>query len=79
MATTGRLSGSDRSTVLPSPDERVTDSDRERAIEELRAHLLAGRLTASEFETGVASLQRALTRRDIADVMVGLPAVPSLG
>lgn len=78
-ATTGQLTVSTHTVMLPSPDERITDADRERAIQELRQHMLAGRLTAAEFETGVDSVHRAITRGDVAAVMTGLPAIPSIG
>jgi hypothetical protein len=73
----GAIQGSaaTRQPVPPSPDERVSDADRERAIEELRQHMLAGRVTAAEFETGVGSLHRAVTRGDVATVMTGLPTI----
>ena len=77
-ATTGQLAAT-QAAILVSPEERVSDADRERAIEDLGQHMLAGRLTAAEFETGVASLHRAVTRADVAGVMTGLPAIPPVG
>jgi hypothetical protein len=73
-ATTGQLTVSSQAAV-PSRAERLSDIDRERAIEALRQHMLAGRLTTTEFETGVGSLHRAVSRGDVAAVMTGLPAL----
>jgi hypothetical protein len=77
-ATTGQLSGSTQTPAIPSPDERIADSDRERAIQELRQHMLAGRLTAPEFETRVGSLHQAVTRADLHSVMADLPLRPTV-
>lgn len=78
-ATTRELVGLAPRPVVGSLDERIADSDRDRAIEELRHHMLAGRLTASEFETRVDTLHRAVTRRDLHSVMGDLPAGPTVG
>lgn len=75
-ATTGQLS---QASAKASPDERIADSDRERAIGDLRQHMLAGRLTASEFETRVGSIHEALTRGDLQAVMADLPLRPAVG
>lgn len=74
-ATTGQLSASQIAT-LPSPDERIADTEREHAVEELRQHMLAGRLTTSEFEARVGSVHQAVTRRDLQAVTADLPRQP---
>jgi hypothetical protein len=57
----------------PSPDERITDADRERAIEELRGHMLLGRLTPDEFEERIGSAHAARTRADLDVLSADLP------
>jgi hypothetical protein len=57
----------------PSPNERITDADRERAIEELRGHMLLGRLTPDEFEERIGSAHAARTRADLDALSADLP------
>ena len=56
-----------------SPDERITDADRERAIEDLRGHMLVGRLTPDEFEERIGSAHAARTRADLDRLSADLP------
>jgi hypothetical protein len=60
-------------TLGSSPDERITDADRERAIEELREHMLVGRLTPDEFEERIGSAHVARTRADLGRLSADLP------
>ena len=69
------MSGSESgSTTATSPDELVSDADREQAIEELRRHLLEGRLSAEEFEDRLGAVHHARTRADLDAVRTGLPS-----
>lgn len=71
------MSGSESgSTAAASPDELVSDADRDQAIEELRGHLLAGRLSAEEFEDRLGAAHHARTRADLDAVRAGLPSTP---
>jgi hypothetical protein len=63
--------------TLPRPDERVADSDRDRAIEELRHDLLAGRLSAGEFEFRIEAVHKATTWADLDAVRADLPRRPA--
>lgn len=72
----GSIQGAAAASAPPpvsSPDELVSDTDREAAIDELRRHMLAGRLTTEEFEQRVAAAQAARTRAHLDAARLNLP------
>jgi class 3 adenylate cyclase len=54
-------------------DERVSDAERQQVIDVLRAHTGAGRLTLDEFSDRAGEVFAARTRRELNNVLEGLP------
>jgi class 3 adenylate cyclase len=59
--------------VVESGDVRIGDDDRQRVIDELSRHTGQGRLTLDEFAELAGRVYAARTRRDLDDVLAGLP------
>ena len=55
------------------PDVRASDAERERVVEQLRDHALAGRLTVDELDERSARAYAAVTRSQLAGLLVDLP------
>jgi hypothetical protein len=64
--------------IVLSPNDLISDADRERASDGLREDLLAGRLTPEEFEERIGAVHTARTRSDINAVRVDLPSRPAV-
>jgi class 3 adenylate cyclase len=61
------------SPVVESGDVRIGDDDRQRVIDELSRHTGRGRLTLDEFAELAGRVYAARTRRDLDEVLAGLP------
>jgi class 3 adenylate cyclase len=61
------------SPVVESGDVRIGDDDRQRVIDALSRHTGQGRLTLDEFAELVGRVYAARTRRDLDEVLAGLP------
>jgi class 3 adenylate cyclase len=61
------------STVVEPGDVRIGDDDRQRVIDGLSWHTGAGRLTLDEFAELAGRVYGARTRRDLDEVLAGLP------
>ncbi|HYZ99765.1 MAG TPA: DUF1707 domain-containing protein [Acidimicrobiales bacterium] len=59
--------------MVESGDVRVGDADRQAAIDALRRHTGEGRLTLDEFSDRAGRAYAARTRRDLDQVLEGLP------
>lgn len=59
--------------MLPAPDLRVSDADRDEAVELLREHRMTGRLDAEEHEERVAEACGARYGRDLEHALRELP------
>jgi class 3 adenylate cyclase len=59
--------------VVESGDVRIGDDDRQRVIDALSRHTGQGRLTLDEFAELAGSVYAARTRRDLDEVLAGLP------
>jgi uncharacterized protein DUF1707 len=58
---------------VPSPELRISDSDREAALTALGEHLSAGRLDIDEYGERSAKVTAAKTRGELAEVFIDLP------
>jgi class 3 adenylate cyclase len=61
------------SSVVESGDVRIGDDDRQAVIDALSRHTSEGRLTLDEFADLVGRVYTARTRRDLEEVLAGLP------
>ena len=61
------------SPVVESGDVRIGDDDRQRVIDALSRHTGHGRLTLDEFAELAGRVYAARTRRDLDEVLAGLP------
>jgi class 3 adenylate cyclase len=61
------------SPVVEPGDVRIGDDDRQRVIDALSRHTGEGRLTLDEFAELVGRVYAARTRRDLDEVVAGLP------
>jgi class 3 adenylate cyclase len=59
--------------VVESGDVRIGDDDRQRVIDALSLHTGRGRLTLDEFAELAGRVYAARTRRDLDEVLAGLP------
>jgi class 3 adenylate cyclase len=59
--------------VVESGDVRIGDDDRQRVIDALSRHTGQGRLTLDEFAELAGRVYAARTRRDLDEVLAGLP------
>jgi class 3 adenylate cyclase len=59
--------------VVESGDVRIGDDDRQRVIDALSRHTGHGRLTLDEFAELAGRVYAARTRRDLDEVLAGLP------
>jgi class 3 adenylate cyclase len=59
--------------VVESGDVRIGDDDRQRVIDALSRHTGRGRLTLDEFAELAGRVYAARTRRDLDEVLAGLP------
>jgi len=62
--------------VSETPALRASDADRERAIVLLREHAVAGRLTLEEFTERMSAASRAVTKAELDELTLDLPAAP---
>jgi class 3 adenylate cyclase len=60
-------------SVVESGDVRIGDDDRQRVIDALSRHTGQGRLTLDEFAELTGRVYAARTRRDLDEVLAGLP------
>ncbi|WAL64966.1 DUF1707 domain-containing protein [Amycolatopsis cynarae] len=58
---------------VPSPEMRVSDSEREAALAALGEHMGAGRLDIDEYGERSAKVSTAKTRGELAEVFADLP------
>jgi hypothetical protein len=63
--------------VEASANVRVSDQEREQTAAVLRDHFAAGRVTQDELNDRVQAVYAARTQRQLADLMVDLPALPA--
>jgi hypothetical protein len=63
--------------LVPEPELRLSDADRERVVERLHAAVGEGRLTLTEFEERVDGVLAARTHADLAPFTAGLPVPPA--
>lgn len=57
-----------------SSDSKASAEDRERALRELAEHFSSGRLDLAEFDERTVAVSAAVTRRQLAEMFVDLPA-----
>jgi class 3 adenylate cyclase len=65
--------------VVESGDVRIGDDDRQRVIDALSRHTGKGRLTLDEFAELAGRVYAARTRRDLDEVLAGLPDDMDIG
>ena len=59
--------------MLPDPDPRIADRDRDRVVAVLRLHCTEGRITLDEFGDRVGDVYNARTAGDLDAVLRDLP------
>ncbi|SCG46118.1 DUF1707 SHOCT-like domain-containing protein [Micromonospora inositola] len=60
--------------LVPRPEMRVSDAERERVVEQLNQAVGEGRLTLAEFEDRIGGVLAARTHGDLAPFTADLPA-----
>ena len=63
--------------MLPVPEQRISDAERDAAVARLRGGCADGRLTLDEFADRVGHVYGARTTGELERVVVDIPAVPA--
>ena len=63
------------STMVPGPEMRASDGDRDKVAEVLREHYAQGRLTVEEFDERLEQLYSSKTYGELARLTTDLPDV----